>query len=348
MIYPVSHGAYRSLYQALAKAVSAGIASGSPKEQRIVYELSREISGAVDTWNQNYNNWSPFNVECNSFFLHQRPYIVSPGINRIEIGDLLLVQKELGAAGDLVSSRAILMQAKNTHGRDPVNYSPSYTPGNREQWDFYATWPSFNFVDVAHFGAQCRDVTGLDLYDASRYLLLECGGNHSATVCSACNSNCHPSGRSAHCCAITAYPTQPELSHYRCFISEVVQLIFGNAGKLLASPVKGSTGWKDLIDDLDRVTGPQLVPPSFLGQHVPTPVSPTRGCYLRNSWNLSTNRHYGDNGVAAGNGPGKPTIPGEDHQSNDDTEGFSIIEFVVTHKEPGTDVREPATQSAIG
>ncbi len=328
MRWSTDPGDQKNLVQAVNSAVSNALCNSTDSEPQIVanlvWELPRAINRIVSS-----GGWT---LQSGGVFVHAQPFVkcnnfpdISP--SSVEIGDLLLLRTEV--RGEQVSNRrALLLQAKKATGF-PAR------PDNTNQLHLYNSWPSFEYVRSTKFlNGKKRHITGLDLYDASRFLLISDHGCCHPSQPRFCHLSCH-----SQCCTLTASPTNPELSHYRCFISELIDFLLGDAGKAFDSPPPSRTRkWDRVIEDLRLVTAKQRS--TFVGRAAGTMTGergqghvlfflsgaqPATHGILRSLW-------MGESYMSENMNDGPPQVPanwsGEDSESG----GISMIEFIITNE----------------
>jgi hypothetical protein len=234
----------RSLWRTIAESVSVALQDFSQSEPQLVANMVFQIPRAV-------NALQLTAIQSGGVFVHQHPQakcanFPKPKLGSVEIGDLLLLRTER-RNGRIVSSSAFLLQAKKS-ARLLL-----HRPDNTNQHYLYARWPLFEYAYATRLlNGQKRQITGLDLYSASKYLLI---GKNQPYFSANCRYCCPRFILSNHCCALTAHPTFPSLTHYRCFVGEMVDFILGNAGKdCTAPPPDADVGWNKVIEDLTTVT----------------------------------------------------------------------------------------------
>lgn len=228
-----------NLYREIFKALKTLPEKDS--EPRLVAKLVECLPEAI------YNCAIPgYDVKSCGVFIHQSPKVTCRDFNgsSVELGDLLLVRTEK-RNDKVVNRRAMLLQAKKIKGI-PCD------PDNKEQHHLYANWPTFKYTTPKDLKGKKRHITGLDIYEAAQYLLIAQGNACEITG----RKTCHPFCVCGRCplSIYLAFPTPGKLSHYRCFVSEFVELILGDAGKEFKSPPpKRIRKWDRVIDDLLHV-----------------------------------------------------------------------------------------------
>lgn len=112
-------------------------------------------------------------ISASGVFVHAQPFVRCSSFpddrpESVEIGDLLLLRSAVHA-GAVLERRTLLLQAKKIP-------SVPATPGNRNQYHLYAEWPTFEYVcSTRELNGKRRHITGMDLYDASKYFLIHPG-----------------------------------------------------------------------------------------------------------------------------------------------------------------------------
>ncbi len=273
-----------------------------------------------------------FTIKSGGVFVHGQPFVRCQNFPKtspasVEIGDLLLVRTEIKNE-EVAERRALLLQAK-------MLKSLPATPDNANQHHLYANWPPFTYIRSGEIlNAQERHITGLDLYHASRYLLITkhaCCRPWHAGWCQLL----YPGA----CCSMTASPSHPRLSHYRCFVGEVLDFILGDAGKpfVIPPPPSRTKNWDRVIKDLTTATA--LRASSYIerasgsntdarGQGIlfalPSGTQLSSYGVTRDIW---SNPSLAELTLSCDS---PPKDPGEWPEASDDDGGISIIEFVVS------------------
>lgn len=236
MIIPDSKS-YFELSNAIDKAIYVSFNDFSKSEPQLIANLVWNLPKKVNETELS----SHFSVKCGGVFVHGQPLVECPDFpdptpKSVEIGDLLLIRTEI-KRGILEDRRAMILQAKK------IDSFPS-NPDNANQHHLYAHWPRFKYVRSGKLTGKFRSVTGIDLYNGAKYLML--------TECSVC----FPCACDFNFCSITSHPTIPQLSHHQSFKKELISFILGDTGKNFKSPSPKSNGWdrviKDLLDETSR------------------------------------------------------------------------------------------------
>lgn len=129
----------------------------------------------------------------------------------------------------------------------------------------------------------------------------------------------------------TAHPTNPELSRYRCFASELIEFLIDDAGKAFDKPKSRTRGWDRVIQDLiDETSKARTI---FMERATKKIGKPTKGSgvlfmSLPNDSSFFSILH----GVKAGELIKRPDVP-EAWGGDDDGGGISIIEVVIEQRE---------------
>ena len=322
---------YMNLVEAVCSAVGNAFRSPALCEPQLVANLVWELPRAI-------NKLTPskgVSIKANGVFVHSQPFVKCKTFPNqkpasVEIGDLLLFRTEV--CGEYVlNRRALLLQAKK--GSDY-----SVKPDNANQHHLYAKWPPFEYVrSTSGLNGKRRHITGLDLYDASRFLLIsdhDCWDPLDLLFC--CSS--HP----YHGCSRTASPTHPKLSHYRPFVRELIYFLLGDAGKSFTRPPPARTrDWDRVINDLITVTAKRSS--VFMKRAAGSEQVRGQGpvfCFL-------SGQPYVSHGIlralceekvlrSESSSDGPPQVPDEWFGEDSDSNGISMIEFVVS-TEGGTE-----------
>ncbi|MEI7636530.1 MAG: hypothetical protein WCJ37_04440 [Syntrophus sp. (in: bacteria)] len=329
MKWSINDRDYNNLFLAVASALDIALqGSASSTEPQLVanlvWHLPRKINAVSLT--------SGFSVKSGGVFVHSQPFVKCDNFPQqsprsVEIGDLLLLRT--GIRGSTVDRSAIMLQAKK-YDTLPVS------PDNENQHHLYAFWPRFEYIRSTKFlNGKKRHVSGLDLYNASKYLLID--RMYPNCLCypiCALNRSClNP--RLLQTGALIAQPSKPNLSYYQCFLFELINFILGDAGKPYQTPPpRYDKNWDRVIEDLTTVTAKRVT--KYM-QRASSDASSTRGQYLFFRSGCSPKgstlppfsklslleRHNNEL-----NGP--PEVPGEWGNDEGEEGGLSIIEFVTT------------------
>lgn len=97
-----------------------------------------------------------------------------------------------------------------------------------------------------------RHINEPDIYDGAKYLLI-CTGAGTPGLYQMCCGGCPfclCDDWSSAFTYLTAQPTKPHFSQYRCFLGELVGFLAGVAGKTFDDPAPDTCGWNQVVDDL--------------------------------------------------------------------------------------------------
>lgn len=331
MQWPISDSDYQSLFAAVVSALDIALrGSASSTEPQLVanlvWHLPRKINAVSLT--------RGFSVKSGGVFIHSRPLVTydnfpDPSQLSIELGDLLLLRTGI-QNNKITDRRAILLQAKK------YDSLPVRPPDNKNQHHLYAHWPKFKYTSSSSaLNGKTRRVSGLDIYNGAKYLLIS--KNYPNCLCDqVCAHNCHALNPIFHqTSAVTAQPSKPDLSHYQCFLVELIDFILGDAGKSYKAPPHWrNRNWDKVIEDLTMVTANRV---SKYMQDVSAGASRARGLFLAF---LSGSFPKGSSLPSFGNLPplerhnnelnGSPEVPGEWSIDEGEDGGLSIVEFVVS------------------
>ncbi len=316
---------YDEIYLSIHTALYNALSLHSTSEPQLVANLVWELPRAVNSISLP-GVWS---VKSAGVFVHAQPFVKcncfpDPRPKSVELGDLLLLRTEV-CRGQVTNRRAMLLQAKM------VTHLPA-TPDNSNQHHLYTNWPTFEYVrSTRALNGKKRHVTGLDLYDASRYLLIS-----DQRFRYPCCLQCWHIFTPQYCCANTASPTAPELSHYRCFAMELVEFLLGDSGKaFVIPPPKRTRNWDRVIEDLIEVTS--LRRSVFMRRAAGTAtegrgqgpfLSFQSGNQLSTNGIIQTLMDRSSQSEIINDGP--PEVPEMWPDEKDDGGGISIVEFVVS------------------
>ena len=234
---------YSKLYQQVFKATYESFKEQYQPEPLLVANLVWHLPRRLNRLSLSGGT----RIACGGVFVHAQPFVKSSDFPQstpasVELGDLLLLSTQI-VAGQVTERRAMLLQAKKAN-RIPTR------PDNPNQLYLYTNWPAFEYVrSTPHLNGRKRFLYEWGMYNAAKYLLI--GDRHGIYPCF--HWDCGPFG--CPCFSMTAQPGDPELSHYRCFCGELVDMILGNAGKHYTSPPpKWNRHWDRVIEDLTKVT----------------------------------------------------------------------------------------------
>ncbi|MBF0099029.1 MAG: hypothetical protein HQM04_16530 [Magnetococcales bacterium] len=242
---------------ALTKSVVITPGKASYDEAQIIANMVFHFTNDFHVLSGKYKNFS-VDASIGSIFVHQRPYVKitkSPcNIGKsIEIGDLLLFKHR--TQGSPVWKRSsLLLQAKRTN-------SLHDTPGNLDQHCLYVCWPEFEYVNRKDFPIPARKVTGPLLSKGSKYLYIQSQNRLFGGLPWCCGTCLHCS-RNCSTATLEATPinsVNPNgLMNPRCFVSDLYDFMFGNAGRPFFYGHKG-IGWSRVMTDLIDVTAKNIV-----------------------------------------------------------------------------------------
>ncbi|GAB7079137.1 hypothetical protein JCM14635_08100 [Megalodesulfovibrio paquesii] len=274
-------------------------------------------------------------LKAGGVFVHAQPFVTAPSFPAatpasVEIGDLLLLRTAYNA-GSAVDRRAMLLQAKKT-ATLPAK------PDNKNQYHLYAQWPRFEYVrSTPHLNGETRHVRGPDLYDAAKYLLL-CGDTHPEFPCCCAPGFCYL--MRGYCYAMTAHPTEPHLTHHRCFARDVLEFIMGDSGKTYNERVHHfATGWDKVIEDLTTITAERHS--KFMGRASGGTTRARGGMMALHflSGEMPFFSRLSHLGFSVSDFPagmdGPPDVPARDREDNEEGgRGISILEFAINAEGP--------------
>lgn len=327
MRFNLSMKEYAALSVALCEAMDLALAKPSQEEPQLVANMVCHLPRIIN--NLSWPNNGRYSVKSSGVFVHSQPYVKCNNFpnktdpKSVEIGDLLLLRTYI-ERGEVKSRHALLLQAKKT------NKLP--TPiDNKNQHHLYATWPRFEYVrSTKDLNGKDRKITGADLYNGAKYLLL---GNHQnfshnqyAFLC-----RCFPR---CTCYVFTAQPYWPQLSHYTFFIEELCEFILGNRGKPYKSPPhEKDKNWNRVIHDLITITSKRCS--SYMNDASQGKAN-TRGQYLC----FLAGEDLGGNAALLEisskmemfEEENPPSVPESWNDNESEEGGISIIEFLIENK----------------
>lgn len=331
MKWTINREDYWKLSEAVIIALHKAFHNLSQREPQLIANLVWYLSKQI----HNISLSSGVSIKTGGVFVHAHPLVKcnsfpEPDPASVEIGDLLLLRTSL-IDKTVVDRRAILLQAKKDTKLNPK-------PDNKNQHHLYAKWPQFEYVRSGpELTGRKRCITGLDLYNAAKYLLI---GSDPLCFCEfphyLCCDYMHPFLGDHDHLLLTAQPSQPELSHYRCFFQELLEFILGDAGKTFNSPPgrERSNDWDKVIEDLTSVTAQQ---DSKFMDRASSGESKKRGqCLAFSSGTfpeLSMISKAGFSVDGKDEGDDSPPLVPEEWSGGEDDGGISIIEFIAESAE---------------
>jgi hypothetical protein len=205
-------------------------------------------------------------------------------------------------------------------------------PDNPDQYHLYAYWPPFEYTRSSKLNRAQRHIFGPDIHGGTKYLLIRKSDDvHGDEYCCSLFGCCSCMPYLRRNCLLSAQPTPTALSHYRCFVSELIEFILGDAGKAFKTPHANDKNWNRVIKDLTDETG--ACASVFMGHASGCPAIDRRGNTLvfsrgsrdglsflsEDSWDAIADRNEAP-----------PEVPANRSSDDDDERsGISIISFVV-------------------
>lgn len=304
----------KKLIFALQQAINTAVSKGT-SEPDIVAQLTYLMPYHINKLN--LGSGAGFSIKVGGVFVHQTPKVHFSGMvdgqKSIEIGDLLLVNTY--KHGGNITRKAMLYQAKVTD-KYPAK------PDNKNQHMLYSKWPKFTYVSSRPIlNGQIRNVTGPDLHSAAKYLLLSKNRLFHLLLWLYHSKLGMKSGYAA-----SAHATSP-LSNHECFIKESYHFTLGDAGKEfeILDPSDPDIGWSKVINDLLQVTALKV---TSAMRKASAGTNPTRGCFAFGERMSFINTDYHIDEVPPENIP--PDIAMQDDEDGD---GISVVEFIITSEE---------------
>lgn len=322
------------LLGSIDRAVHNALNNPSLPEPSLVANLVWQITRRLNTLSLSRG----ISITAGGIFVHGRPTVYSSSFPKtkprsVEIGDLLLLRNDL-VNGRLQERRAILLQAKKAK-KIPTK------PDNDNQYHLYSTWPSFEYsLATSSLKGQRRHITGTDLCDASKYLIISESANGLSGRASPCSCTFIPGSPNPNCLSVTAHPSLPLLSHYACFVGDVFGFVIGNTGKVFQTPVpSGSIGWDKVIEDLTTITamaGTKWMQPPAAGGQGKRGVGVFQMCQVSGGFHDQSNfpaqfvTKVRESELSSDQ---PPEYPDERQFQGDEDGGISILEFTVSRGE---------------
>lgn len=317
----------------LTKAVLSALSSDASETQQVA-NLVCTIPKAINDLGHLFHARGSA-VSAGGVFVHGRPLVTSPDFPQakpkaVEIGDLLLVLRRSGPGGPVWRS-ALLLQAKKASW-------PFSRPRNENQHWLYAFWPQFAYTGASKLLTDSRrQVTGPKLHSGSKYLILPKGldSDESRMFCSLvwpCKQPyCVADGRAPY----TARATWPEFTGHQCFILELYDFLFGDAGRPFLYPAPpGNTNWDRVIGDLLEATAREVAksmhasPESKRGVGVLCFLSVREPSFVREYLHAG-----GASGRLLWTSEEFPRVPERPRGDNQGDGGISVIEITIEDKD---------------
>lgn len=149
-------------------AISSIVWPGSYQEPDYVAKLVTILPGVIK--HSLLSLFPARHISVGSAFIHQKPlakFLNPPflGMKNPELGDLLIVCRELWASGNVYN--ALLLQAKCT---DDV--FRTHIPADH-QFILYSQWPEFEYVRAGHLNGTRRSASPKTITQGAQYLLID-------------------------------------------------------------------------------------------------------------------------------------------------------------------------------
>ena len=328
MKFKAPHADLIKLGIAINDALAFSLRDLSKKEPQLVANIVYHLPKAINSIRFS----GGLHVQAGGVFIHGQPFVKCGSFPlkkpaSVELGDLLLLRTGIHN-GHVIDRRAMLIQAKKFK-RLPISSV------DQNQHHLYAQWPEFEYVRSGDLNGKIRHIRGIDLYNGSKYLLI--GPKNICAFCAPCCSSnkcmaaSHSIPISCHC-VLTAQPTEPDLSHYRCVLNDVFDFILGDAGKpYMTPPPPKSRNWDRVIEDLTTSTAKRT---SRIMGTASSGMSSRRGvslCFMLGDIHPASafskaGVHEGTYGEGM---EGPPEVPPEYDYYDEGEGGIASIEFVV-------------------
>lgn len=298
----------------------------------LVFHLTRGINNAsIRSIFQSCN----CDISAGGVFVHQQPQVScssfpSSSTRAVEIGDLLLVISFTNGRGGTVR-RALLLQAKKALRHFRGN------PGNTNQHHLYAFWPTFSYVRAGSLNGQSRSVNLGDVQNGCKYLML---GPQICVFEPFCIDFDELDPRVISMRSCTAFPTYPDLSGFRSFVGELLNLLLVRGGERFHyEPDSSNQSWDRVVTDLITLTANRIS--IYMGRASGTNRQESRGqgvflvnkdkAILKTLFGKNLTENY-ENILFGGEEP--PNIGDYESVDNDEGAGMSIVEVMIA-EEPG-------------
>lgn len=159
------------LYDEIELAIHASVPkSKAPHEPdyiaSLVLDFARKLYHILNKFHCGY-------FRVGSCFIHQKPLAKfcdrSIASKNPEIGDLLIVYKEIIYPDKEVKYNALLLQAKKTSNI----YRTDLSKEDKHQLILYTQWPRFAYVRAGHLNGQIRNIVPKTITSGAQYLLID-------------------------------------------------------------------------------------------------------------------------------------------------------------------------------
>ena len=228
------HNLYIDIHQAIEASICGLTSTQEPDYiAALTTKLPHELRGIL---NRNIPTMQ-FNV--GGCFIHQQPFakFCAPGLKKMkspEIGDLLIVYKEILANGECLYN-ALLLQAKKTNDI----YCTPIHPNDKHQLLLYTKWPKFQYQRAGALNGLIRSINPKTITPGAQYLLID---EH--------NISHSPLGPCTFWCAKAddILIAANSLSH------QIVDFIDFQTGKPFVSLSIGMDHWSKMIWDLITIS----------------------------------------------------------------------------------------------
>ena len=171
------HSLYLDIHRAIEHSIDSVRNMHEPDYiAALVTKLPRQLSSIL----QQYYPHNKFRV--GGCFIHQKPlarFFTSSSSNKKapEIGDLLIVYKEISHTGNIYHN-ALILQAKKA---DNIYYSP-VSHNDSHQLRLYREWPKFKYERAGILNGTVRSISPKTFTPGAQYLLISEGNLHPCTI----------------------------------------------------------------------------------------------------------------------------------------------------------------------
>lgn len=321
-----AHKHRNEILKKIATGIATALRDKAKNEPQLVANLVWHLPNVINTQVNQYFNAVGVDVRAGGVFVHSQPLVKCDSFPSktpasVEIGDLLLLMTYKRLNGT-ISRNALLLQAKK------IANTPE-DPGSPNQHYLYAYWPEFEYAKaMGTLNGVKRRVVGPHLYNGAKYLLIV--KDQCFAPCF-CNWPVH----GFPCSEITAMPSIPHLSGYQCFVCELYDFLFGNAGReFIYQPPSSNIGWDQVITDIMDITANNVS--NYMRKASSTSGKRGVTCFITGEiaeiLNGRLSEFSAEHTNFDSNDP--PEVSAKDMDDDKNGEGVSTIELTVTEFEP--------------
>lgn len=171
MNWRIKQDLYIDIHQAIEETISE---LKSTQEPDYIAALVTKLPAQLTIVLNKHLKYLKFQV--GGYFIHQKPLakFCDPnkyGSKKPEIGDLLIVYKEVRTDGDMYN--ALLLQAKKSTNI----YKTVVSNSDKHQLTLYTKWPNFEYHRAGSLNGEMRNIQPKSITPGAQYLLID--NNHS-------------------------------------------------------------------------------------------------------------------------------------------------------------------------